>query len=141
MNERMRKRRSEYYCRIDASAFAGVFCVLLFLFMSPAATPETGKWISVDLFLAAHSRPMPGARREDAMLLSVTRDGHVYFGARTTTPDELPARIRDGLRGGAENWIYLAVDSRAGYSGVKVVLDRIREAGVERVSFLVQPRR
>jgi biopolymer transport protein ExbD len=75
------------------------------------------------------------------MLVGVARDGRVYFGTVRITPDEVPDKIRDGLRGGAENWVYLAVDSRARYSDVKAVLDRIREAGVERVSFLVQPRR
>jgi len=141
LHERTRKRRSPYYCRIDAAAIAGIFCALLFLLMSPAAAPWTSKWISVDLFLAEHSKPMPGARREDALLVSVLRDGQVYFSTRRITRDELPGKIRDGLRAGAENRIYLAVDSRAKYLDVKTVLDRIRDAGVERVSFLTPPHR
>jgi hypothetical protein len=41
LHERTRKRRSPYYCRIDAAAIAGIFCALLFLLMSPAAAPWT----------------------------------------------------------------------------------------------------
>lgn len=70
------------------------------------------------------------------MFVSIMRDGQDYFGSHRIAPDELPELIRNGLRGGAENRIYLSADARAKYSDVKAILDRIREAGVERVSFL-----
>jgi len=136
LHERARKRRSEYYCRIDGAAFAGIMCALLVLFMTPTAPFHSRRWGSVDLPRINHSTPLLGARREDAMFVGVARDGQVYFGAFRITQDELPARIRDGLRDGAEDRIYLAADARAKYSSVAVVLRRIREAGVERVSFL-----
>lgn len=137
MNERTRNRRSEYYCRIDASAFVGIMCALLILLMTPTEPFHSRRWGAVDLpRMIEHSRPLTGARREDAMSVGVARDGRVFFGPRRVTLDDLAEQIRDGLRGGAENRVYLAVDARAKYSDVKAVLDRIRDAGVEHVAFL-----
>jgi biopolymer transport protein ExbD len=139
LRERMRKRRSKYYCRMDPSALAGIFWALFVVLLVAQPSPHYHRWAPVDMpFKVQHSTPLPGARREDTMFVSVLRDGQSYFGSRKITPDELPELIRDGLRGGAENRIYISADARAKYSDVKAILVRVREAGVERVAFLIR---
>jgi hypothetical protein len=40
---------------------------------------------------------MPGANREDALIVSILRDGTMYFGKHKTRPGDLPAQIREGV--------------------------------------------
>jgi biopolymer transport protein TolR len=131
------KRRSEYFCRMDVSALAAVLCGLLFAFL--AATPQPHTAVSVGLAKSRHFRRLPGALREDALRVVVTRDGRFYLGNQGIGPEELPAWIRNGINGGAENRVYIVADARVKYGDVKMVLDQIRAAGMENVSFLTLP--
>lgn len=81
---------------------------------------------------------MPGALKEDGMKIGVTRDGHVFFGSSHIAPADLPNFIRESVGNGAERKIYLAVDARAKYGDVIVILNQIREAGIEDVAFLTE---
>ncbi len=134
---RTAKRRSEYFCRIDVSAFAAVLCGLLFAFLATTPLPHSG--VSVDLAKSRHFRRLPGALREDALRVTVTRDGRFYLGDQGIAPEELPGHVRDGIGGGGENRVYIVADARVRYGDVKMVLDQIRVAGVENVSFLTLP--
>jgi hypothetical protein len=69
---------------------------------------------------------MPGAEREDAMQISVTRDGRIYFRNNIIMLQDLPEQIRQGVQNGAEKRIYLNADARAKYADVLAVLDQIR---------------
>jgi len=135
--QRTAKRRSEYLCRIDASALAAVLCALLFAFL--ATTPQPHNRGGVDLAKSQHCRRLRGALREDALRVMVTRDGRFYLGNQGIALEELPDRIRIGIGGGGENRVYILTDARVRYVDVKMVLDQIRTAGVENVSFLTLP--
>ena len=109
--------------------------MIAILFILPT-TPHTPLHVPVDWPLAIHSSPMPGANREDAIEIMLTRDGRVFFGNHQVTVEELPDEIRERVKNGAEKRIYLAADARAKYGDVKAVLDEIGRAGFEKVSFL-----
>lgn len=79
---------------------------------------------------------MPGANREDAMEITLTRDGRVFFGNHQVRVEELAGEIGERVKNGAEKRIYMAADARAKYGDVKAVLDEIGRAGFEKVSFL-----
>jgi biopolymer transport protein ExbD len=81
---------------------------------------------------------MPGALKEDALKVVVTRDGTIYFREHRIALEDLPNEIREGLRSGAERKVYIAVDARAKFGDVPAVLDKIRLAGVEKVAFLTE---
>ena len=70
------------------------------------------------------------------MLVLLTPDGRVYFGNHQVSSGDLPKEIRERIRAGAEMRIYLAVDARVKCGDIKAALDRIRAAGIEKVSFL-----
>jgi len=93
----------------------------------------------VDLAKSQHFKRLPGALREDALRVMVTRDGRFYWGNEGVGPEALPGRIREGIGDGAEKRVYILADARGRYADVKTVLDQIRVAGVERVSFLTFP--
>jgi biopolymer transport protein TolR len=114
--------------------FVSIMLALLFMFLP--ITPDAPRLVSVDLPPAYHSTSMPGALREDAMQISVTRDGKVYFRNDQIMLQNLPEEILKGVQNGAEKRIYLQVDARAKYGDAIAVLAQIRLAGIERVSVL-----
>jgi biopolymer transport protein ExbD len=127
-------RKNELLCRIDMWGFVGVMFVLLFLLM-PLSVVD-GKGPSADLVGARYSTRMPGALKEDALQVMITRDGNIYFREHRIALEDLPNKIREGVRNGAENKVYIAVDARAKYGEIPAVLDKIRLAGIEKVAFL-----
>jgi len=103
-----------------------------------AATPLPHSGVSVDLTKSQHSRRLPGALREDALRVVVTRDGRFYLGNQGAAPEAPPGHIRVGIGGGGEARVYILADARVKYGDVKMILHQIRLAGVENVSFLTE---
>jgi biopolymer transport protein ExbD len=92
----------------------------------------------VDRAIAAHSSLQPGALREDALLINVTRDGNVFFRDHRIELADLANEIRQGMQNGAEKRIYLLVDARAYYGNAMTVLVQVRLAGIENVTLLTE---
>jgi biopolymer transport protein ExbD len=115
---------------------------LAYLFIDPRAGaflyPHR---VSVDLVKTDNSFPVPGAIRADAMIISVQRDGSVFFNGDKIYPYKIPSRIRERLKAGSERRVYIAADARCKYGAVVEVIDSIREAGVEPLTFIVEKRR
>jgi len=91
-----------------------------------------------DRAIAAHSSPQPGAQKEDAVLITITRDGRVFFRNHPIVRADLENEIREGVRHGAEKKVYLVVDARAKYGDAIPVLVQVRLAGIEDVNFLTE---
>lgn len=86
---------------------------------------------SVDLPKVVNAVSMPNADREDAMLVSVTRDGIVYFGAEPVNASDLPQRITNHLRDrSVERKVHIKADARATWGHVKRVLEAVHAAGI-----------
>ena len=65
---------------INVTPMVDVMLVLLIIFM--VITPMLQKGISVDMAKVNNPTPMQDADKEDALLVSVMRDGTVYFRRR-----------------------------------------------------------
>jgi len=138
------RKPAKLFSDFNTLQFAGVmgmvFFVFLFLFIP--AYSEFPKGLAVDLAHVLHSVSMPSANREDAMIVTVTRDGKVYFGTEIVRIDDLQQKITDRLKDGSvERKVYVRADMRARWGLVDAVLGSVRSAGVLRVAFLVQERR
>ena len=135
---RQRNSRSRLISNIDVSALAAVLFVLLFAFMMLTETTHGG--VSADLPKVWHPIALRSANREDALIVSIFRDGTIYFGKDKTRPSDLPAQIREGLGGGAEKKVYIRADKHLRYRTILEVLDAIHSAGVEKIAFLAYQR-
>lgn len=138
----MRPRRpqpSSIISKVDVSAFASVLVALLALFMFLTGTPHHGGL--GNLPKVWHSVSMPGANREDALIVVIMRDGSIYFGNGRTSSGRLAAQIRERLGRGAEKKVYIRAEGRVYYRTVREVLQAVRSAGLEKVAFLVEQRR
>jgi biopolymer transport protein TolR len=131
-------------CSIDVTAFAGVMFALVAMFLFPAAvvidSPRDAGHVAVDLVRAGKPTDMHGALRDDALLVAIQRDGHIWFDRDRVTPETLPAMIRQRVSHGAEPKVYIRADMRVSYNRVLQVLGSVRSAGIENVAFLVNER-
>jgi biopolymer transport protein ExbD len=138
-----RARGSEkLFSSIDATAFASVLVVLLFILMTTgtmAYNPHRG--VSADLPKVLHPVAMRGALREDAMKITILRDGKVYFGAEQIYRRSLSTKIQQWLKNReVERKVYIVADGRARWGTVKETLEGVRSAGIIRVAFLADQR-
>jgi biopolymer transport protein ExbD len=89
------------------------------------------KGISVELPVTSNAVPLPEADQVDALIVTVTDNGSVYFGIGLTTPAGLGEKVRGGLSNRTEKKLYIKVDARTPYASVVKVLEAVRTAGVE----------
>lgn len=125
------RRPNNLYCHVNPLPYFGLTIVLLCIFMT---TPHANHR-DVDLFKTSHATSQVAARKEDAIRISITRDGSIYFRHSHVGLDVLPNRIRDAVLNGAEEKAYLSVDARARYSDVKLVCRRFNSLVSRRSAF------
>ena len=96
--------------------------------------------ISVELATTTSAVPVPDADNPDALIITVTDTGKLYFGIDPVTSESLTQKLNGRLSRGRQN-LYIKADARAPYANVVKVLDAARAAGVARVTLLTtQPK-
>jgi biopolymer transport protein ExbD len=126
--------------KIDVSALASVITGLLFLMMRATPLVPDDHRSTFEAIGSEHADAVPGALREDALVVVVTCKGLIYFGHNEVAVEELSTKIRKGLQEGAERRVYMRVDARARYFDAARVLNEIQLAGVGKVSFITRQR-
>jgi biopolymer transport protein ExbD len=116
--------------------FAGVMVAILFILMGSVPPPHYHLWVPTDLPQSVYAASRPKATREDAVRITLTRDGSVFYRNTRVWPGDLPDLIRKSEQEGSERRVYLAADARARYGDVKMVMDCIGQAGIRDVTIL-----
>jgi len=125
---------------INVTPMVDVMLVLLIIFM--VVTPMLQKGISVDFAKVNNPTPMEDADKEDALLVSITRDGKVYFGSEQIQVDSLTQKVKDRMASHPQNReVYVKADMRARYGSVVQVVDAVRSAGVDDLGLLTDQRK
>ena len=118
---------------------ADIMLVLLIIFM--VVTPMLQKGISVDMAPVNNPEQMPDADKEDALLVSITRDGKVYFGSEQMAVDNLTGKVKDRLANKPDKRVYVKADMRARFGSVVQVVDAVRAAGVDDLGLLTEQKK
>jgi len=121
---------------INVTPMVDVMLVLLIIFM--VITPLLSKGVSVDLVRTQNPIAMANAEKEDAIVVSVMRDGTIYLGSTRTSPDQLPNKVKDMLMNRIDKTCYVKADQRARYSRVVEVVDNLRASGVDQLGLLTE---
>ena len=124
---------------INVTPMVDVMLVLLIIFM--VVTPMLQKGVSVDMAKVNNPEQMPDADKEDALLVSVTRDGQVYFGQDQISVDNLTNKVKDRLANRVDKRVYVKADMRARFGNVVQVVDGVRAAGVDDLGLLTDQRK
>src|SRR5258706_12956826 len=105
--------------------------------MSTAKTMQKG--ISVELAPTSSAVPAPEANKPDALIVTVTDTGKLYFGIEPVTPESLAEKLK--VRHSRTQNLYIKADARAPYACVVKVLDAANTASVTGVTLLAtQPK-
>jgi len=128
--------RGEVTSDINVTPMADVMLVLLIIFM--VITPMLQKGQAVELARTKNPIDMKEADRDDAVLVTVTRDGKLYLGQEKISVDALATKVNDLLASRLEKKVFVKSDLRAKYGDVVQVVDNIRNAGVDQIGLLTE---
>jgi biopolymer transport protein TolR len=135
-----RDEGSKVSSEINVTPMVDVMLVLLIIFM--VVTPMLQKGISVDMAPVNNPEQMPDADKEDALLVSITRDGKVYFGSEQIQDvDNLTTKVKDRLANKADKRVYVKADMRTRFGSVVKVVDSVRAAGVDDLGLLTEQKK
>ncbi len=124
---------------INVTPMVDVMLVLLIIFM--VVTPMLQHGVPVDMAKVNNPTAMQDADKEDALLVAVTRDDHVFFGTDPVKVDELTEKIKDKLANRTNKTVYLKADARAKFGWVVEVVDNVRAAGVDQLGLLTDQKK
>jgi len=124
---------------INVTPMVDVMLVLLIIFM--VVTPMLQKGVSVDMAKVNNPEQMPDADKEDALLVSITRDGMVYLGSDRIDVDTLTNKVKDRLANKPDKRVYVKADMRTRFGGVVSVVDSVRAAGVDDLGLLTDQKK
>lgn len=130
--------RGEVQSEINVTPMADVMLVLLIIFM--VVTPMLSKGVTVELAQTVNPADMQEADREDAVIISITRDGNFYLNAEQMAVESLGSAVSDLLADRLDKTVYVKSDYRAVYGNVTDVVDSVRAAGVDRIGLLTERR-
>ena len=120
---------------INITPMVDVMLVLLIIFM--VVTPMIH---GAHIRMAATNNPiaMPDAGRADALIVSVMRDGKIFFDTQYVTNEELTQKIKDRLPSAADRTVFVRADTRVHYGIVANIVDGVRSAGVDQLGLLTE---
>jgi biopolymer transport protein ExbD/biopolymer transport protein TolR len=124
---------------INVTPMVDVMLVLLIIFM--VITPMLQKGVSVDMAKVTNPTAMEDADKEDAVLVSVTKNDWVYLGADRIDVDALTGKVKDRLANAQNKRVYVKADARARFGWVVEVVDAVRAAGVDDLGLLTEQRK
>lgn len=128
--------------RLKMRAWSVAFLVLVTMI---SAAPRSSaqamqKGIGVELAPSNSAIALPDADKQDALIITVTDTGRLYFGITPVTPESLVEQLKARLSQRTQN-LYIKADARAPYARVVKVLDAAHSAGAVAVTLLTtQPK-
>jgi len=124
---------------INVTPMVDVMLVLLIIFI--VITPLLTKGVTVEYVKAKNPIAMQNADKEDAILISVSRNGQSFLspGNKQVSLDELPTKVQDLLTNKLDKTVYIRADARAKYQAVEDVVDNLRAAGVDQLGLITEP--
>ena len=124
---------------INVTPMADIMIVLLIIFM--VITPMLSKGVDVKLPTASNT-----AERKDepkTITVAIKRDSTTFLnGITVANPNDLAPQVKERLEEAPEGSkiVFLKADSELPYSEVMKVMDNLREAGVEEIALIAEPR-
>ena len=117
---------------------ADIMLVLLIIFM--VVTPMLQKDKPVDLAMTNNATDMQNADKDDAIVVAITKDGHIFLKNQEISKDDVANHIKDLIANKLDHTVYLKSDARAKYGDVVAVVDEIRSAGIDDLGLLTERR-
>jgi biopolymer transport protein TolR len=123
---------------INVTPMVDVMLVLLIIFM--VITPMLGDKVTVTLPKVSAAIILDAASKEDAITVSVTRDGSTFLQGDEVSLADLSTKVQNAealkTNPSDDKTVYLRADTRANFGKVEDTIDALRTAGVNQVALL-----
>jgi biopolymer transport protein TolR len=119
---------------INVTPLVDVMLVLLIIFMVTAPLIQSG--VKIDLPRASAQQM---EHKEEKLVLSITRDRHVFLGSTEIAPRDLEAKLASNARVQKDKELYLHADRSLPYGTVVEFMAIARRAGVESLGMITEP--
>jgi biopolymer transport protein ExbD len=121
---------------INVVPLVDVMLVLLIIFM--VAAPMIQRGVDVNLPVAVRSTQIEGERDFVSVPVDYRKNKIVFLGDEPVGADVFRERIRQKMETLADKQVYLRGDGALFYQELMEILDRLKEAGVEKVGFVTE---
>jgi biopolymer transport protein TolR len=126
--------QDRFLSEINVTPFVDVMLVLLIIFMVTA--PMMMQGVDVDL-PEATSEPL--SAQEEALIVSIKKDGKVYISDYEVTVDFLREKLLKILEGRESREVFMSADKSVPYGVVVRVMSEIKAAGIENLGMVTDP--
>jgi biopolymer transport protein TolR len=121
---------------INVTPLVDVMLVLLIIMMLVAPLLQQG--VSVRLPVAANTTDKP--ETQDQTVLAISSDKHLYLQAKPIQEGELATKLNEILENKKEKIVVIRADEEVEYSAVMAAMDQLRQAGVEDIGLVTDPK-
>jgi biopolymer transport protein ExbD/biopolymer transport protein TolR len=133
----IKRKAAAVMAEINVIPMADIMLVLLIIFMVVVPMIQQ-QGPPVDLAPVTAPKELPGGEQEDAIFVTVARDGAIFLGMSRMNRGMVGTRVKDLLANRADRTVYLKSDARARYGAVVGAVDEIRAAGVEQLALVTE---
>ncbi len=126
---------SEVTSDINVTPMADIMLVLLIIFM--ITTPLLQEGIAVNKAKARNAQEAPEVEGKEATTVTVTRSQEIYINDVPVAPEDLLDELEMRAALAPEKPLFVKSDVAAPYGMIVNLVDKAREAGVERIGLLV----
>jgi biopolymer transport protein TolR len=130
---RRRLLKSALSASINVTPMADIMLVLLIIFM--ITTPLLQDSVTVNLPKAKN--PL-NTKTEEQVVLSLTREGHIYWGKKQLTEEEMVKALVERFSAEINKTVFVRADQTLSYGKVVRVVNECRKAGVDRVGLMTE---
>lgn len=122
---------------INVTPLVDVMLVLLIIMMLVAPMLQQG--VSLQLPKANNTTDKP--ETQEQTVLSIARDKSFYLNAKPVPESEIPRRVTEILETKKEKIVLIRADSEVEYGAVMAAMDALRQAGIEDIGLITDPKR
>ena len=118
---------------INVTPFVDVLLVLLVIFMLTAPILQSG--IELDVPQTKTVKEIS----QEKLVVSIDRGQRLFLGNDPVNIHELAPLLRNKMGGPAGQSVFLRADKTVPYGTVAMVVDELRQAGIEQISMVTEP--
>jgi len=126
---------SEVTSDINVTPMADIMLVLLIIFM--ITTPLLQEGIAVNKPKARNAEEAKEVEGKEATTVTVTRSQEIYVNDQPVAPEDLLDELTARVELAPEKPLFVKSDVAAPYGMIVSIVNKAREAGVERIGLLV----
>ena len=122
---------------INVTPLVDVMLVLLIIMMLVAPMLQQG--VSVRLPTASNTVDKP--EQSDQTVLAIAQDKQYYLNAKLVQEGELASKVNEVLENKKDKVVLIKADEEVEYSAVMTAMDQLRQAGIEDIGLITEPKK